>query len=690
MLNRFVLVGILLFTSTAYGMSRSQEVQAIGLYFGESIPSHIASKQDFLLLSEFSGRFKKRSHLTAEDLSLYIREYPSQLLPVREYLQNLIDVGFISSGFAMSALEQSVKGLVSDANSPVKPNFDVIRGIVAKPRELPPAVPYEMPESTNSDNRVINAVERVAEDVRSIQLRNSAQLMDQTTATKSLDQRIRKVEQDQNSQIEEINLLTGAVADIAKDISQIKSESQQDKVKLGEITRKVNEIVAEVNSVVMTSLVFQSDIAGGIRANADAVSTDIAMHRDTVDDLLDQIRELKMQTENLKLQASDNQLRVTDLQDRTVEIVDKVLMLAPQDNVSQEVTQEINRDVKSITKLTEDQKIGSDQLSRQVETVSAKISETEEILVMQQQNLLYAEQDNRPKEMSTAQTLAVEAGQTLSSGDPKATATAKAKSKVMGVIQEKTRQKLFKMFDNARVSMDAGNGSPSFDITVLKAFDEDGQKNQFPFAQIGMNGYDGRTTLNLGGGYRVLSDDELWMLGGNVFHDHEFPDGHQRGSVGVEFVSSPFRLNANRYFGISGYKLDRDGGEAKPLSGYDIKADVALPYFPGAFLTLNQFKWEGEDGASDLKGTDYGLKGNLTDQVSVEVYRRNYDSDSISDQTRAKVNYEWRFGQETTPFYQMASTPFVVTPLKLDRYRLVERQNRIIKQNKFSVTASAI
>ena len=135
MLNRFVvIIGILLFTSTAYGMSRSEEVRAIGLYFGESIPSQIASKQDFLLLSEFSGRFKKRSDLTAEDLSLYIREYPSQLLPVREYLQNLIDVGFISSGFAMSALEQSVKGLVSDAISPVKPNFDVIRGIVAKPK----------------------------------------------------------------------------------------------------------------------------------------------------------------------------------------------------------------------------------------------------------------------------------------------------------------------------------------------------------------------------------------------------------------------------------------------------------------------------------------------------------------------------------------------------------------------------
>ena len=685
-----LLIALLLLSSQTLGMSRSEEVRAIGLYFGESIPSQIVSKQDFVLLSEFSGRFKKRSDLTAEDLSLYIREYPSQLLPVREYLQNLIDVGFISSGFAMSALEQSVKGLVSDANSPVKPNFNVIRGVVAKPKELPSAVPYEMPESTNSDNRVINAVERVADDVRSIQLRNSAQLMDQTTATKSLDQRIRKVEQDQNSQIEEINLLTGAVADIAKDIIQVKSESQQDKVKLGEITRKVNEIVAEVNSVVMTSLVFQSDIAGGIRANADAVSTDIAMHRDTVDDLLDQIRELKMQTENLKLQASDNQLRVTDLQDRTVEIVDKVLMLAPQDNVSQEVTKEINRDVKSITKLTEDQKIGSDQLSRQVETVSAKISETEEILVMQQQNLLYAEQDNRPKEMPMAQTLAVEAGRTLSSANPSKTVQTKARVKVSKVIEEKSRQKLLNLFDNARVSVDFGDAPSSIDVTVLKASDDDGQKNQFPFTQFGINAYDGRTTLNLGGGYRVLSDDELWMLGGNVFYDHEFPDGHQRGSVGVEFVSSPFRVNANRYFGISGYKSDKDGGEAKPVGGYDIKADVALPYFPGAFLTLNQFKWEGEDGASDLKGTDYGLKGNLTDQVSVEIYRRNYDSDSISDQTRANINYEWRFGQDTTPFYQMASTPYVVRPVKLDRYRLVERENRIIKQKKSALTVSAL
>ena len=192
--------------------------------------------------------------------------------------------------------------------------------------------------------------------------------------------------------------------------------------------------------------------------------------------------------------------------------------------------------------------------------------------------------------MNDAQMIAVELGKTLSDSHPEKSVRARAKGKVFGVIQDQTRKKLFKLFDNAKVSIDAGNGQSSFDITVLKAFDEGGKRNQFPFTQVGVNGYDGRTTLNLGAGYRVLSEDELWLLGANTFYDQEFPNGHQRASVGLEFISSPFRLNANRYFGISGYKPDKDGGESKSLGGYDIKADIALPYFPGAFLTLNQFK----------------------------------------------------------------------------------------------------
>ena len=180
------------------------------------------------------------------------------------------------------------------------------------------------------------------------------------------------------------------------------------------------------------------------------------------------------------------------------------------------------------------------------------------------------------------------------------------------------------------------------------------------------------------------------MLGGNVFYDHEFPDGHQRGSIGIEFVSTPFKLNANRYLGISDYKEDSDGGEAKISDGFDVKADIALPYFPNTYFTVNQFKWFGQDGATDLEGRDLGIKGNLSKNLSLEVYRRDYDSTALTDRTRANLKYQWSFAEPQQPFYWMNSSAYELKPIDSRRYRMVERENKIVTQKKFSVTVKAL
>ena len=45
---------------------------------------------------------------------------------------------------------------------------------------------------------------------------------------------------------------------------------------------------------------------------------------------------------------------------------------------------------------------------------------------------------------------------------------------------------------------------------------------------------DNRTTLNLGLGYRKLSDNKMLLTGINAFYDHEFPYDHGRTSIGFE------------------------------------------------------------------------------------------------------------------------------------------------------------
>jgi hypothetical protein len=114
------------------------------------------------------------------------------------------------------------------------------------------------------------------------------------------------------------------------------------------------------------------------------------------------------------------------------------------------------------------------------------------------------------------------------------------------------------IFDKAELNMEFNDGTPEFEIGVLKAYDEN-NPNAFLFNQIGINRYDSRTTLNLGLGYRMLNADQTWMGGVNAFYDQEFPDDHKRSSVGIELISSAVQLRANKYHAITGFITDKSG-----------------------------------------------------------------------------------------------------------------------------------
>ena len=66
---------------------------------------------------------------------------------------------------------------------------------------------------------------------------------------------------------------------------------------------------------------------------------------------------------------------------------------------------------------------------------------------------------------------------------------------------------------------------------------------------------DGRTTTNIGFGYRRLIMDDKLMLGANTFHDYEFPFHHQRVGGGIEIISSAIELNSNYYNAITDWHI---------------------------------------------------------------------------------------------------------------------------------------
>ena len=267
--------------------------------------------------------------------------------------------------------------------------------------------------------------------------------------------------------------------------------------------------------------------------------------------------------------------------------------------------------------------------------------------------------------------------------------TGKVINAAESLIESASLEGLNSIFDKAELNVEFNDGSPEFELGVLKAYGEN-NADAFIFNQIGINGFDGRTTLNLGLGYRTLNADQTWMGGINAFYDHEFPDNHKRSSVGIELVSSAVQLRANKYNAITGFIKDKSGTDQSALDGEDISLKVALPYLPGAFFDYTNYKWKGVEGAKDAKGQKYTLGGKLSDNLALNVTYNDHDDASSKDKTRVELSYHWNFGQKQAQptLFNTADTAYQLAKLTTQKYDLVERENRIIKQKKLSVIAT--
>lgn len=238
-----------------------------------------------------------------------------------------------------------------------------------------------------------------------------------------------------------------------------------------------------------------------------------------------------------------------------------------------------------------------------------------------------------------------------------------------------------RIFHNASVEVGGvSNGKPDFEIGYVASIWE--KDSDVAFQQTTINARDGRTTLNTGIGYRILSDTQNWMTELSAFYDHEFPDDHQRYGLGMALHSRPISFSANYYEAISDYKVDRDGGEAMPLDGYDAKLSMALPYLPGVLATYETSQWSGLDGADDLTRNTAGLKGQLSTSFSLTYEQAEY-SDDREDTERLSLTYNWRpDGGRPPTLFDVTDEPWEFDSVAYKKYSFVERENKIVKQTR--------
>lgn len=127
------------------------------------------------------------------------------------------------------------------------------------------------------------------------------------------------------------------------------------------------------------------------------------------------------------------------------------------------------------------------------------------------------------------------------------------------------------------------------------------------FFEPRFNHAQGETLFNAGLGYRHLVLDRTWMLGGNVFFDHDTHVAHSRVGVGLEAISSYAELRANSYFGVSLARTIDPGTTTnvveKPVDGFDLEAGFPVPYYHrlklfGGYEWYDFKKFENREGWS--------------------------------------------------------------------------------------------
>ncbi len=198
-----------------------------------------------------------------------------------------------------------------------------------------------------------------------------------------------------------------------------------------------------------------------------------------------------------------------------------------------------------------------------------------------------------------------------------------------------------------------------------------------PFA----NG-DERTLLNAGIGFRTLVNNNNAILGANLFHDYEFDEGHQRGSLGVEYLANNFQLYANIYDRLS-EKVSYTSGSSnvveEVLNGYDFSVVGSLPYLPWAKIIYTGYSWD--KSGSDLEGNKTSLEAHILNGLLFE-YGKNDVDNSSDDEDFYKITFKWPRDHLSPTLVTHGITEYVFPNYNMENEMLhkVRRTNNIVTE----------
>ena len=273
--------------------------------------------------------------------------------------------------------------------------------------------------------------------------------------------------------------------------------------------------------------------------------------------------------------------------------------------------------------------------------------------------------------------------------------TEELKSTVIDKTLEVFEDGFNSLFSNTELTIEGRTKSdPNFSLLTIQPISESEDKKDLTFFQGSILRQNNRDTINLGIGYRQLSDDEKWIYGVNAFHDYDNTYEHSRMSLGAELRSSAFEINANKYFATSGAKTGKDGNTERALDGYELEVGGQVPYIPSAKVFVKNWKWDGYQ-TSDTKGNTYSIQINAPIAPNITLEAGTKDFDTGTDVDFVNLTYKIGLGggksqQDELVQNLIAEQAFNTTSMKVKMLDKVRRKNQIVIQTGFTSSAGGV
>ena len=234
----------------------------------------------------------------------------------------------------------------------------------------------------------------------------------------------------------------------------------------------------------------------------------------------------------------------------------------------------------------------------------------------------------------------------------------------------------------SEVSILGGTGSkPSSHMLFVAPLKETTSGVFFNQTQLGNYFVRGksRTALNLGLGYRKISPDNKYFTGINTFLDLD-SENNQRASLGLEYFTTPFSINANVYQRLSGkHNVVADYTETV-VNGNDVSIIGQIPWVPWADVNYTAYHWDAISSSKDSKGYKLSTELRLTDYMMLEA---GFDDNNINPTSRfAALMFTYPpHNRATLKDKAFATDAFEESDVRGDLLKKVKRNNRIVLES---------